>query len=74
MADVVELLEPEDFYRGVNGKIYASIRGLFARGEPIDVITVAGTLEREGRLEEIGDLVEAARDVSVVNRHLPASP
>jgi replicative DNA helicase len=54
MADVVEILEPDDFYRGVKGRIYASIRGLFAQGEPIDVITVAGALEREGVLEEIG--------------------
>jgi replicative DNA helicase len=39
MADVVEILEPDDFFRSAHGKIYAALRLLFAHGEPIDVIT-----------------------------------
>lgn len=54
VADVVELLEPEDFYRSAHGRIYRALRGLFARGEPVDVITAVEALRREGALEEVG--------------------
>ena len=54
IADVVEILEPDDFYRSANGRIYATMRGLYARGEPVDIITAVEALRREGILEEIG--------------------
>jgi replicative DNA helicase len=54
IGDVVEILEPDDFYRGANAKIYAALRGLYARGEPVDIITAVALLEREGTLEDIG--------------------
>ena len=34
IADVVEILEADDFYRSAHGKIYAALRDLFAHGEP----------------------------------------
>jgi len=64
MADVVEILEPDDFYRSANTKIYAALRNLFAHGEPVDVITAVDALRKGGILEEVGgrlylaDLVE----------------
>lgn len=54
IADVVQVLEPDDFYRSANGKIFGSLRGLYARGEPVDIITAVGALEREGILEDVG--------------------
>ena len=54
IADVVEILEPDDFYRSANGRNYATMRGLYARGEPVDIITAVEALRREGILEEIG--------------------
>ena len=39
IADVVEILDVEDFYRSANAKIYSTLRGLYARGEPVDIIT-----------------------------------
>jgi replicative DNA helicase len=54
VADVVEVLDPDDFYRGVHAKIYASLRGLFAHGEPVDVITAVDALRRDGVLEDVG--------------------
>jgi replicative DNA helicase len=54
MADVVEILDVHDFYRSANGKIYGVLRGLFAHGEPVDIITVRDALRREGILDEIG--------------------
>ena len=54
VADVVEILEPDDFYRSAHGRIYTALRALFARGEPIDIVSAAATLESEGALDEVG--------------------
>ena len=54
VADVVEILDAGDFYRGVHGKIYASLRGLFAHGEPVDVITAVDALRKDGVLDDVG--------------------
>ena len=54
VIEVAEFLKPDDFYRQANAKVYAAILELFERREPIDVVTVAETLERSGDLETIG--------------------
>jgi replicative DNA helicase len=54
IADVVELLHPEDFYRSANGRIYESLRGLYARGEPVDIVTAVELLRRQDALESVG--------------------
>jgi replicative DNA helicase len=54
MADVVEILDAEDFYRSAHGKIYSSVRALFGHGEPVDVITAVDALRRAGLLDEVG--------------------
>ena len=48
IADVVEVLQPEDFYRSANGRIYATLRGVYARGAPVDIITAVEALESVG--------------------------
>ncbi|MGZ8581579.1 MAG: replicative DNA helicase [Actinomycetota bacterium] len=60
VADVVEILEPDDFYRSAHGRIYTALRGLFARGEPVDIVSAAVALERDGSLEEIGGRIYLA--------------
>jgi replicative DNA helicase len=54
MAEVVEILEPDDFYRSANGRVYSSLRGLFARGEPVDLVTAVEALRNEDALEQVG--------------------
>ena len=54
IADVVEILQPEDFYRGANARIYEALRGIYARGEPVDLITAVEVLKRQGTLDEVG--------------------
>ena len=54
IADVVEILDIEDFYRSANAKIYSTLRGLYARGEPVDIITGIEALRADGLLDEVG--------------------
>ncbi len=54
IADVVEQVRTEDFYRSANGKIFEMLRALYARGHPVDAITAVEELRRAGILEEVG--------------------
>ena len=54
VGKAVELLKPDDFYRGVHQEIFAVMVDLFARNEPVDVLTVATELSRKNKLEEVG--------------------
>lgn len=54
IADVTETLRGQDFYRPAHESIHDAIIDLFGRGEPADMITVAGELQRRGELAKIG--------------------
>ncbi|WGI36009.1 replicative DNA helicase (plasmid) [Mycolicibacterium aubagnense] len=54
VADVLEVLGPDDFYRPSHLYIYDAILDLFGRGEPADAVTVAAELDRRGHLNRIG--------------------
>jgi replicative DNA helicase len=64
IAEVIEVLRPEDFYRGSHRKIYQTLLDIYGRGEPVDAITAAAELTRRGIMEDVGgalfihDLVE----------------
>ncbi|HEY9745282.1 MAG TPA: replicative DNA helicase [Oculatellaceae cyanobacterium] len=51
---VVELLKPEDFYRGPHKHIFEAMRELCDKSEPIDIITVSEMLNDKGLLEAAG--------------------
>jgi replicative DNA helicase len=54
IADVVEILHPDDFYRSAHRKLFETMRGIYARGDPVDIITTTEELKRAGIVEEIG--------------------
>lgn len=54
VARAVELLTPDDFYRELHKKIYKAVLKLFDKGEPIDIVTVAEELRRNGQLDDVG--------------------
>jgi replicative DNA helicase len=54
VIEVAEFLKPEDFYRQANGLVYRAILDLFERREPVDIVTVAESLERTDDLEAVG--------------------
>ncbi|WFF04186.1 replicative DNA helicase [Micromonospora sp. WMMD964] len=54
IADVVEILKTNDFYRPVHATIFDTILDIYGRGEPADPITVAAALTDSGDLARIG--------------------
>ncbi|WP_442978142.1 replicative DNA helicase [Saccharothrix sp. 6-C] len=54
IADVVEVLAPNDFYRPAHQAVYDCVLDLYGRGEPADPITVSAELERRGELLRVG--------------------
>jgi replicative DNA helicase len=51
---VSEVLDAGDFYRESHAKIYRAALGLYAKGEPVDAITLVDELEERGELEDAG--------------------
>ena len=54
IVEIAEFLRPEDFYRQANGTIFGAMLELFERREPVDIVTVAEVLDRNGQLDAIG--------------------
>jgi replicative DNA helicase len=54
MAEVVELVKPEDFYSSARQRIYEILTDLYARSQPIDPVTALNALMRHGVLEAVG--------------------
>src|SRR5512146_3571011 len=54
---VSEILDAGDFYRESHAKIYRASLALYAKGEPVDAITLTNELEERGELEGVGGRV-----------------
>ena len=54
IADVVETLRGNDFYRPAHEAIYDAVLDLYGRGEPADAVTVSAELTKRGELARIG--------------------
>lgn len=54
LTTVIDILKPDNFYKDANKEIYQAIVTLFNNSEPIDLLTVANQLKKEGKLELVG--------------------
>src|SRR6266536_2877560 len=54
---VSEVLDASDFYRESHAKIYRAALALYAKGEPVDAITLVDELEERSELEDVGGRV-----------------
>jgi replicative DNA helicase len=54
IADVVEILRPNDFYKPAHATVFDTIIDLYGRGEPADPVTVSAALTDAGDLPRIG--------------------
>ena len=51
---VLEIIEPNDFYRDNHKKIFLAFLELFENNTPLDIITVTELLQKKGELTNIG--------------------
>jgi len=52
--EVVDVVQPEEFYRDAHRKVFEAMRSLFSKSQPIDRITVKDELTSMGAFESIG--------------------
>jgi len=53
---VLEIIDPEDFYKLSHRKIFSAMTDLFDKNEPIDLITLTDHLKRINDMEAVGGL------------------
>src|SRR3954447_21830331 len=63
---VSEVLDAGDFYRESHAKIYRAALALYAKGEPVDAITLVDELEERGELEAVGGRVRLHELAAIV--------
>jgi replicative DNA helicase len=56
IADVVERLRPDDFYRPAHRTIYETMLELYGEGMEVDPVILGGRLDNNGLIDEIGGL------------------
>jgi len=66
IADVVETLRGQDFYRPAHETIFDAVIDLYSRGEPADAVTVAAELTKAGEIGRIGGTTYLHTLVSMV--------
>ena len=54
LANVIELLKPDTFYKEAHQKIFGAIQALFQASQPVDLLTVNNQLKSNGELEKAG--------------------
>jgi len=66
LLDVFDILTSEDFYKTAHKIIFSAIADLFAKTEPVDLVTLSNILKEQGHLEKIGGATYLARLVDAV--------
>ena len=51
---IADIIKTDDFYKDANGIIFSAMKELYARHEPIDIVSLTNKLEEKGKLESIG--------------------
>ena len=76
VGTVSEILGAADFYRESHAKAYRAALALWAKGEPVDAITLVDELDERGELEAVGGQARGrargSRPVDVERRALRA--
>jgi len=67
LTAVVEFLRPDHFYAEQHKEIYTAIIDLFKSSDPVDMLTVAAQLRKNGKLELVGGAFRIAELTSKVS-------
>lgn len=66
LLKVIEILEPDDFYKEAHKIIYQTMVQLFEKNEPYDLITVSNLLRDRNNIEQVGGLSYLASLTDVI--------
>ena len=66
VGTVSEILDASDFYRESHAKMYRAALALWAKGEPVDAITLANELDERGEVEAVGGQSRVAELAALV--------
>ncbi len=56
----IEVLREEDFYQQAHSEIYEAVTNIFAKDEPVDLITLSEELRKRNTLESVGGIMYIA--------------
>ena len=51
---IIDIIKENDFYKESHEIIFSTMRELFSKQEPIDILTLANRLEEKNKLQTIG--------------------
>lgn len=51
---ITDIITEEDFYKDANKIVFTTMKELFSRHEPVDILSLVNRLEEKGQLETIG--------------------
>lgn len=54
LASIIDIIKPDAFYKETHQIIFSAICRLFAKTEPVDILTVTNELKSSGELEIVG--------------------
>ena len=54
LSKVIDILTPETFYAESHQAIFSAVKDLFSDSQPVDILTVAQLLRKNGNLERVG--------------------
>jgi replicative DNA helicase len=66
LEDVFSIIKSEDFYKNSHKSIFSAMFDLFSKNKPIDLVTIAESLGKSEKLEEIGGATFLAQIVDTV--------
>lgn len=65
--EIIDILQPEAFYKTAHNLIYEAIKKLFDNSEAIDLLTVSNQLKKDGNFDKVGGdyyLIQLTQKVS----------
>lgn len=66
LIDIVEVISADDFYKTAHQIIFTGIEALYAKSEPVDLVTLSNILREMDSLDKVGGATYLARLVDTV--------
>jgi len=66
LIDILDVLSADDFYKTAHKLIFSAVEALYAKSEPVDLVTLSNMLRENDQLEKIGGAAYLARLVDAV--------